>query len=316
MNAGRIDMTTHPEGGRIRAAARSILALLAPLALLALVGCSNAPGKESAGGPGPSPLLYEIASADGAVEGWMVGTIHALPSGTSWRTPALDDVVKRADLLVVEIGRQTGPDSGPALYHSLAQSPDLPPLAERLPAELRPTLAAMMRRGGIAPSDLMGYETWAAAITLARVDATGDPVNGVDRALLDKFADRRVRELEGMRAQLSIFDQLGETEQRAMLTAVVRESERARADPERLQRAWLAGDAQTIQQATHEGILADPALREALLVARNRRWSGTIGAILAQPPRPLIAVGAAHLVGPDGLVVLLEAEGYRVRRLR
>jgi hypothetical protein len=36
---------------------------------------------------------------------------------------------------------------------------------------------------------------------------------------------------------------------------------------------------------------------------------------LAEAPRPLIAVGAAHLVGPEGLVALLEAEGYRLSRI-
>ena len=51
--------------------------LLAPVLALALAGCSDAPGEEAAGPP-PNPLLYEIASADGAVEGWMLGTIHAL----------------------------------------------------------------------------------------------------------------------------------------------------------------------------------------------------------------------------------------------
>lgn len=300
--------------GCIRLSRDAALALLAPILALALVSCSDASGG-AADGPPPNPLLYEIASADGAVEGWMLGTIHALPSGTRWRTPAITNVVDKADLLVVEIGGVEGRDEGPSIYFSLAQSPGLPPIGQRLPPDLRPQLTALMERGDLTDDSFAAYETWAAAITLARVDAAGDPANGVDRALIDDFSVRPVRELEGMRAQLSIFDRLPEVQQRTMLAAVVRESEAARRDPERLMRAWAAGDAATIEASTRKGILADPALREALLTGRNRRWVAAIEPMLEQPSRPLIAVGTAHLVGPEGLAALLQAQGYVIRRI-
>jgi uncharacterized protein YbaP (TraB family) len=298
-----------------KALLRAALVLLAPLTIFVLAGCSNAPGEDRAEGPPPNPLLYEIASADGTVEGWMFGTIHALPDGTEWRTAAVTDVLQRADLLVVEISDFSGGSNGASIYSQLAISPGLPPLAERVPPDLRAKLGKLMQRGGIGASDLDDHETWAAAIALAQVDATGDPANGVDRALLDASDTRAARELEGLRGQLTIFDRLPEANQRTMLAAVVRESERARADPQRLQRAWLAGDAATIEQSTREGFLADPALRKALLSGRNRRWVKALVPILDQSPRPLIAVGTAHLVGPQGLAALLEAEGYRLRRI-
>lgn len=298
----------------IRLCRQATLALLAPILALALAGCSDAPGQKT-DGPPPNPLLYEIASADGAVEGWMLGTIHALPSGTRWRTPTIATVIEKADLLVVEIGELKGRDEGASIYFSLAQSPGLPPVVQRLSPDLRPQLAALMERGDLSDESFAASETWAVAIALARVDAAGDPANGVDRALIDDFAQRPVRELEGMRAQLSIFDRLPEAQQRAMLAGVVRESEAARRDPARLIRAWVAGDAATIEESTHKGILAEPALREALLTGRNRRWVAAIAPMLEQPARPLIAVGTAHLVGPEGLAALLQAQGYSIRRI-
>jgi uncharacterized protein YbaP (TraB family) len=302
-------------GEWVKAWRRAAVALLAPLTIFALAGCSNAPGKDRAEGPPPNPLLYEIASADGAVEGWMFGTIHALPDNTEWRTAAVSDVLQRADLLVVEISDFSGRSNGASVFSELALSPGLPPLAQRVPPELRPKLSELIQRGGIGASDLDARETWAAAIALAQVDATGDPANGVDRALIAASSGLPVRQLEGLRGQLAIFDRLPEAQQRSMLAAVVRDSEGARKDPERLQRAWLAGDAATIEQSTREGFLADPALREALLTGRNRRWAKALVPMLEQNPRPLIAVGTAHLVGPEGLGALLEAEGYTIRRL-
>jgi uncharacterized protein YbaP (TraB family) len=294
---------------------RQFVVIIAIFLHIALAGCSDAPGKTVADGPRPTPLLYEIASADGTVEGWMLGTIHALPPDTAWRTPAIAGTIEQADLLVVEIAALGDSKALAQTFAALSASPGLPALGERITPDLAAPLASLINRGGFTPDSFDSTETWAAALSLARINATGDPANGVDRALIADFGGRPIRELEGAAAQLSIFDRLPEAQQRAMLAAVVRESEATRKDPERLQRAWLSGDAATIEASTREGILADPGLREALLVGRNRRWTTALVPILDQPPRPLIAVGTAHLVGPEGLAALLEAQGYRIRRL-
>ena len=294
---------------------RSAVAGMLAAFLLLLAGCSDAPGEAAADSTPPSPLLYELASADGTVEGWMLGTIHALPDGTKWRTDAIGRVVDSADLLVVEIAALNDPAKTARVFSGMSRTSGLPPLDQRLPADLKPRLSALLEDGDLSPGQFAEVETWAAAIMLAQIGATGDPANGVDRALLADFAMRQVRELEGAATQLAIFDLLPEAQQRTMLAAVVRDSETARKDPARLQRAWLAGDAATIEQSTREGFLADPALREALLTGRNRRWMEQIAPLLKDGPRPLIAVGTAHLVGPDGLAALLEAEGYTIRRL-
>jgi len=239
------------------------------LALMAmLAACGDAPE-----GPSADPLIYEIAASDGAVEGWMLGTIHALPSGTRWKTPAIKAAIAQADLLVVEIAALDDRAGMAATFAELATTPGLPPLAERVPPPLSAPLGDLIERGGLPLARFADTETWAAAIMLAQVDAVGDPANGVDRALLEDFAGRPVRELEGARAQLAIFDRLPEADQRAMLAAILREAE------------------------------------------RNRRWAAALGPLLGKAPRPLIAVGTAHLIGPEGLASLLAAQGYKVRRL-
>ncbi len=290
------------------------IAVLAPVIILFLAACSDAADK-GADGPPANPLFYEIASADGTVEGWMVGTIHALPDGVSWKTNTIAEAIRSADVLVVEVAALEDRGKTATTFAELGTSPAQPPLERRVPADMSASLAALLDRGGIDPNRFASTETWAAAIMLAQIGAIGDPANGVDRALIRAFAGRPVQELEGVRGQLAIFDRLPEASQRSMLAAVIRESEDRGDDPARLQRAWLAGDAAVIEEATRTGILADPVLREALLTKRNRAWATAILPMLEAGPRPLIAVGTAHLVGAEGLASLLQAQGYRVRRL-
>lgn len=293
---------------------RIAAALLAPVFALALAGCSDAPGEQAAGPP-PDPLLFEIASANGTVEGWMLGTIHALPPGTRWRNPAITRVAQSADLLVVEIAALDDRAAMANTFAALSTTPGLPPLDRRLPERLRAPLGELLDRGGMEPADFTATESWAAALMLAQIGAEGDPANGVDRALIREFPAAKVRELEGAGAQLAIFDNLAEADQRDLLAAVVSEQGSAKVRADALRQAWLTGDEAKLVAAGSTGFMADPQLREALLVARNRRWDAIIAAMLEDAPRPLVAVGTAHLVGPEGLAASLRARGYRVTRI-
>lgn len=169
----------------------------------------------------------------------MVGTIHALPDDTEWRTPAITQATDAADLLIVEIAALDDGERVAGTFSELSTTPGLPPLEQRLPGDLVAPLTDLLERGGIERTRFAAVETWAAAIMLAQVDATGDAANGVDRALINDFADRPVRELEGAAAQLSIFDRLTEAQQRSMLAAVVRGARpRARTPPGFSARGW------------------------------------------------------------------------------
>ena len=57
-----------------------------------------------------------------------------------------------------------------------------------------------------------------------------------------------------------------------------------------------------------------PELYERLLVERNRNWVAPVEACLKQKTACFVVVGAAHLVGPDSLVALLQKKGYKVEQ--
>ena len=299
-------------------------AILAFLACL-VAACGQPDEREGSASDTANPLLWEIARADGPdagpeagrVEGWLLGTIHALPDGVQWRGPATDQAVSAADVLAVEIADVGDGQAMSSAFMALAYSAGQPPLSARVPPSQRERLTELVDETRYRMDDFARIESWGAALILSQaIRNDAKTANGVDRALIKEFPRRHVVELEGARAQFEAFDGLSESAQRAMLAAIVEDSKAdpaTRAQPVRL---YLAGDDAGLDALSREGMLGTAEIREALLTRRNADWVPKIEKLLADDDRPLIAVGAAHMVGEDGLVALLEAKGYRVTRVR
>jgi len=291
-------------------------AFMALSCALGLAGCGQNPAQEGAEQSPPLPALWQVASADGTVEGWLFGTIHSLPDGTTWETELLSDTIDDADLLIVEIADLENKAAISHIFARLARTDDMPPLSSRLPASEQAALREMMKAGSFSEGDFSATESWAAALMLAQSIRGSNPENGVDRALLRRFQGRPIRELEGAERQLGIFDRLPENDQRDLLTAVVLEGTASAEKSAELMRTWRSGDMERLAQENTEGLLSDPELRAALLVKRNEDWAKQLTALFPKVPPALIAVGAAHMAGPEGLPNLMQQRGYTVTRVQ
>jgi len=294
----------------------AILALLACL----LAACGQPDQGEGGRSDDTNPLLWEIARADGPdagkVEGWLLGTIHALPDDARWRNYDTDRVISEADILAVEVADLGDGRALASAFLPLAMSAGQPPLVARVAPDKRERLTELVGKTRYRLDDFGKIESWGAALILAQAVKSGaDPANGVDRALIRDFGRRQVVELEGARAQFEAFDSLSEDAQRAMLAAIVEESNSPLETRMRPLELYLAGDEEGLEQLSREGMLQNAEIRSTLLTRRNADWLPKIETLLADERRPLIAVGAAHMIGDDGLVALLRAGGYRVTRL-
>ena len=285
---------------------RSILA-----ALLALAACHSAPIDQR------HPALWEVTGPDGATA-FLFGTVHALPDGLAWKTPAIDRAIAQSTTLVLEIIDPSDENAARAAFVRLGTTPGQPPLEQRVDPARREVLRAALAKTRLQPAQFASLEDWAAALTLSfALEARNgfDPDNGADRALLMAAGKRPVVGLETLEGQLGLFDTLSAREQHSLLGAVVAESAGDGSD-KKLVKAWVEGDVATLDREAHSGMMADPRLREALLVARNRRWAEQIEAMLNAGKRPFVAVGAAHVAGIDGLPEMLAARGFAVKRVQ
>ncbi len=289
-----------------------LLALL--LAALLMAGCSDA---QTPPAPPARVALWTISDGSG-VRGWLLGTVHALPPTTVWRRAEIDRALDAADRLVLEIGEPLDSAVAGAALGRLAFTPGLPAPSARLAPDAARALRALYKELSLSDEGFRNQESWAVALQIAAVAAQKhgiDPDSGVEPKLRAMAGGKAIAGLETIDSQFAIFDALPDRAQQVLLGEIAREAADERDDERDVMELWLRGDDLGIARESTTGFLADPQLREALLIRRNAAWAGKIDAMLKGGARPFIAVGAAHLAGSEAVQRLLAARGWRIARV-
>lgn len=252
---------------------------------------------------------------------YLFGTIHLLPKNVQWRSPALEKAIQESENLTIEVLGLEDTDTAAKIFSKLAVSGKQPKVENRISASLHDELDHIIDKANIPEFALNRMESWAAALSLASAQTTNlglSSAEGVDKNLAAQFqaAAKPIKGLETIEQQLGYFDQLPENLQREMLSIVVEEADNSKSAFEELFNAWITGDEAALTKLSNGGLLGDPNIREQLLVARNQNWVEQLDTILKKPGKSFVAVGAAHLVGPDSVQSMLEARGYKIERIQ
>lgn len=259
--------------------------------------------------------MWLVEDADTRI--FMLGTMHALPAGTDWDKGKVAEVVGAADELMLELSPQQLAAAG-EVFQALA--PRNVPLA--MEARLPPKALAGYRAletGGNFDGDTL--DDWAVLVLMGQrvaQDAALSPADGVEAGLTKSFdaAGKPIAGLESAQGQLMLFETLDPATQRALLVRAAETSGDAARDVQAMAAAWSRGDIDALAKVVNEDVDAVPAARKAILTDRNRRWSAWVVKRMDAPGTVLMAVGAGHLVGSDGVPAMLQAEGLKVTRVQ
>ena len=298
---------------------KSIFAALGCALLLSTATASCAKPAPSKPAASAKPALWKLADADTTI--YLFGTIHVLPQNYQWRTKAFNAAVAKADTLVLEVADLGDTEKTAAVFTKLAMSPGLPPVLDRVPADKRPGLKALIDKAGFPPAALGQFESWAVAITLAGgmlKDLNLSPDNGVERALTTQFtaAKKPVIGLETTELQLGIFDKLPEAAQRTFLSSLADEEGDPKAEFDKMLNAWRTGNDKAIAMTFDDELRTSPELTNALLTNRNANWTAWLAKRLDTPGTVIVAVGAGHLAGPESVQAMLAKQGIKVTRVQ
>ncbi|MDX2233009.1 MAG: TraB/GumN family protein [Hyphomonadaceae bacterium] len=296
---------------------RSVLAAMVAACFLA-ASCATTPAAKVVEGP-PQPALWAVRDADSTL--YLYGTIHMRKQGKPWGGPIAEAALMEADEVWTEL--EIDPKSEAAAQALVARY-GLDP-ARKLSEQLKPERAQQMKALaaliGLPEPALESMKPWLASLTLTVVpmlQAGYDPQAGVDRAVdrVAESAGKRMRWFESAEEQIQFLAGFDDALQIQMLEDTLDEVQRGPALMTAMETAWETGDDVTLARDMVAPMQTDyPALYDVILKQRNAAWVTVLARELEGSGVDFVAVGAAHLVGPDSVQAMLEARGFTVERV-
>ncbi|MBI1393960.1 MAG: hypothetical protein GC152_14575 [Alphaproteobacteria bacterium] len=269
-----------------------------------------------------APALWRVSRNEGT-NVYLFGTLHVLPEGVAWRTPVYDAAMADAEVTAIETDSES--PAAQERLQALVQRYGVRKkglLSDLLGPERWRAFEDRARAVGVDPDGLQRAEPWLAilSVTMAAFEKEGfGGGEGVDDAVLDqaRLEADVIAFLEPVDAQIKAMASLDADGDLASFDASLEELTNFRQQTETMLTAWSSGDLEGLEAVALTDLRRiAPAAYEALFVDRNAAWLGKIDAYLGGDQDVFVAVGAGHLVGPDGLVAKLKARGVSVERLQ
>ena len=263
-------------------------------------------------------LLWKVSKGSSSV--YVLGSIHYLRSENYPLKKAILDAFETSKRLVLEIDlNATSGQAAQRLMLEKALFRDGTSLPQNISAETYQLAAERATQLGIDMGIFNPMKPWFAAINLIaiKLKALGlDPRRGVDQYLAGE-AKRRGKPISGLETldfQIGLLDQLSKQNQETMLRETVSELDLLDRNIDEIVRSWADGDEAVLAKLLLAGMVDFPEIHQKVIVERNRRWVPEIEKLLEQGSGALIVVGAAHLVGRDGVIEMLKTKGYSVEK--
>jgi len=263
------------------------------------------------------PAMWVIRDKDSTI--YLIGTLHLLQHETEWNAAKVRKAVTESSELWLEVAEIDDQASALPLIAQYGMDPKKT-LSSKLDGAQKEKLIKVAAVYGVPLESLEPMKPWMAALTLTVLPwlkAGYDPNAGVDHVLkaqAEKEGDK-IYGFETAEEQIRFLAELPESEQIVFLEQTLTDVEKGMTQIEKLAKAWIDGDNETIAAFLVKELKQEaPVLYEKLVVQRNIAWSKKVAGILNGSGVQQIAVGAAHLVGPDSLQVQLAKRGIKVER--
>ena len=257
-------------------------------------------------------LLFRIENS-GATASYIFGTMHTEDKRVLALPPLVKEAFDGSSKLALEI------KPGPAMLLAAMMAMSLQKekqLSDILDETVYRRCAQAMESKGVSEEALRRLKPWAVALTLSLPPTTTGQF--LDLVLYEQslLAGRDVVGLETVQEQLSVFDEMPERDQVALLVDTLDKLELIPDLYKKMLETYLRRDLAGLVKMSQDYFQGgDAALAQRfqskIIDKRNLRMVERLQPLLAKG-NIFVGVGALHLPGRLGILQLLEARGYRV----
>ena len=266
---------------------------------------------------GPKHMLFRAHGPQGATV-YLLGSVHLLSPDVAKLPAVVDSAFAHAKLIAFETSLDT----------IQLRAAEMVPLARyaggaTLRSSLKPATIAhldtVLKAYGLTIDQVNAFKPWFVSVlttqlTMQRMKFEGQ--YGVDMQLNARAHTVKmpIVGLETVDFQMGLFDSISPSDQETMVLQTTMPDSTAR-EMTGITQAWVSGDVAGLDKLLNNTMSASPGMFATLVTNRNRSWIPKIDAMLAGKSDALVVVGAAHLVGKQGVVEMLRAQGYKIEQM-
>lgn len=262
-------------------------------------------------------MLFRVQGKGGASV-YLLGSVHLLDASASVLPAVVDSAFAHAKTVAFEASLDTIQMRGMEMM-ARGQYTGGATLSSSLSAANRPKVDSILGQYGLNVQQVDRFKPWLVSVLLSQLamqKARFQAQYGVDMQInaRAKQAGKPVIGLETVDFQLGLLDRVSAADQERMITMTNGPDSSAHM-LSRIKTAWMVGDATLIDSLLNQSRAEAPGFYAMMVSDRNKSWIPKIEQLLAGKDDALVVVGAAHLVGKDGVVSLLAARGYAIEQM-
>ena len=252
---------------------------------------------------------------------YLVGTVHAATEDMYPLPEPITAAFDSAEILVLEVDPRTmNQREMERLVRRYGMLSNRESLRDLLAADIWSRVVDWGQRVSLSPGQLNRMRPWLATTTLVSVELASIGVDrglGMEPWLMERAINRGmlVKQLETAEEQIGMLAGLPLEVQISFLENSILDAETFSDSVGQLLGSWRNGDVEAMTELLAETYAEQPMIYEVMISSRNHRWVKAIEPMLASGQVHYVAVGALHMVGPDGLVALMLESGFVVERL-
>ena len=272
-------------------------------------------------------FMWEIQG--GKNNAYLLGSIHIMPEDTYPLDDKIENAFKEADVLVVEVDITTI-DQGKiqAFIAEKACYEEGKNLQTEIPAEMYKSLSDKFEELGVPMTQIDIYKPWFVSmnlglLSLQKLNVTAG--QGIDLHFLNQANEKEMEilDLETAGAQLEILASNPDQVQVDYLQYSIEDYEQGVVVFMEMLEAWKTGDTEKMNKVSKVKMLELGEELPGMIDFYNKLFTERDEKILQKIIEHLeneddhtyfIIVGALHLVGEDGLIKLLNNEGYKTKQ--
>jgi uncharacterized protein len=263
--------------------------------------------------------VWKVEKSDSTF--YLGGTFHLLRASDFPLPKAFDRAYNASEKLVFEtdIGQLSTPQTQQKMMQKAIYA-DGSTVDQHLSLKTYKLLEIYCQENGIPMASLKHFKPSMIMVALMSVELmkAGVSQEGVDAYFYQKAKKdgKALGQLESVDQQIDFLMNMGKGHEDALIEHTLDDISGMKELFESLIASWKEGDTKNIVRYLVDDFkVKTPSIYQELLLNRNNNWIPLIDKMAQSSEVEFVLVGAAHLVGEDGVLHALKKLGYRIQQL-